>query len=218
MAPSELNHLLDAADERLKTTYMVAASLLTFAVASAVAIFADRGLAGLATASAVIAAIGGAGALAVSRVVAWQRCEVYDEVVLAGYRHVGGPAVDRHAADLVSPDRRRMLAATLERFLEISLRNQFGPVPLDRPAVRDLEPNIRGLCARVRAVDVPVDAAGMVMLRRLITDGATSPLFRLGGPKAELARAIDRIHTLLGPMPVIQLFPAANTEPLRLAA
>jgi hypothetical protein len=218
MAPSELNSLLDVVNERLTTAYTVAASLFTFAAAAAVAVFAVSSVAGLAVSSAVIAAIGGAGALAASRMLVWRRCEVYDEIVLAGFRHVGGPDVARHADDLVSPERRRMLAATLERFLEISLRNQLGSVPLDRPTLRLLEPNIRGLCARVRAVDVPVDAAGMVLLRRLITDGASSPLFHLGGPKLELERAIDRIHANLGPMPVIQLFPAASTEPLRLAA
>jgi hypothetical protein len=218
MAPSELNSLLDVVNERLKTAYTVAASLLSFAVAAAVAIIVVQSVAGLAVTSAVIAAIGGAGALAVSRMIVWQRYEVYDEILLSGFRHVGGPAVARYTAELVSADRRQMLAATLERFLEISLQNQLGSVPLDRLTLRALEPNVRGLCARVRAIDVPVDPAGMVLLRRLITDGATSPLFHMGGPKLELERAIDRIHAMLGPMPVIQLFPAASTEPLRLAA
>jgi hypothetical protein len=111
-----------------------------------------------------------------------------------------------------------MLAGTLERFLEISLCNQLTAVPLDRQAVRELEPHIRGLCARVRAVEVEVHAAGMVLLRRLITDGSTSPLFRAGGHGPELERAIANIHAHLGPAPVIQLFPAQSTEPLRLAA
>jgi hypothetical protein len=218
MAPSELNTLLDVVNDRITTAYTVAGSLLAFAVASAAAVFVAHGIAGLAIASAVLAALGGVGALAASRMLIWHRCDVYDEIVLAGFRHVGGPAAARYAADLVSADRRRMLAATLERFLEISLRGQLGSVPLDRNTLRDLEPSIRGLVARVRAIEVPVDAAGMVLLRRLITDGATSPLFHLGGPKLELERAIERIHANLGPMPVIQLFPAASTDPLRLAA
>ena len=37
-------------------------------------------------------------------------------------------------------------------------------------------------------------------------------------PKPDLERPIERIHAQLGPMPVIQLFPAGSTEPLRLAA
>jgi hypothetical protein len=218
MAPSELTTLLDSVNERLATAYTVAASLLVFAAASAIAVLAAHRIAGLAVWSAVIAAVGALGALAVSRMIVWRRWEVYDEIVLAGFRHVGGPAAARYAGELVSADRRRMLAATLERFLEISLRNQLGAVPLDRQSVRALEPDIRGLVARVRAIEVPVDAAGMVLLRRLITDGATSPLFHMGGHKMELERALERIHAMLGPMPVIQLFPAASTEPLRLAA
>jgi hypothetical protein len=218
MAPSDLTHALTAVDERLKTAYTVAISLVTFALASLVAVFAVRGVAGLAGASAVLAGIGAGGAIVATRVILWQRCELYDEIVLSGFRHVGGDAVARHAADLVSAARRQMFAGTLERFVEIAVCNQLAAVPLDRRAVRAFEPHLRGLCARLRSLENPVDPAGMVLLRRLITDGATSPLFHLGESKPELERALERIHAQLGPMPVIQLFPAASTEPLRLAA
>ena len=219
MAPSELNTALSVMDERLKTAYTVAASLLCFAVVAFVAIFAVRNITpGLAAAASIISVIGAAGAIVASRVCIWRKEELFDEIVLAGYRHVGGDAVNRYAEGLVSADRRRMLAGTLERFLEISLCNQLTAVPLDRQTVRDLEPHIRGLCARVRAVDVDVHAAGMVLLRRLITDGSTSPLFRVGEQGPGLERAIANIHAHLGPAPVIQLFPAQSTEPLRLAA
>jgi hypothetical protein len=61
-----------------------------------------------------------------------------------------------------------------------------------------------------------------VLMRRLITDGVTSPLFRAStedlGASAERERAIENIHAHLGPAPVIQLFPAQTTEPLRIAA
>ena len=223
MAPSELNHALSVIDERLQTAYTVVGSLLCFAAAAFVAVFALRDVTpDLAATASVISVIGASGAAVASRVCVWRREELYDEIVLAGYRHVGGDAVIRHAEALVSADRRQMLASTLERFLEISLRHQLTAVPLDRRAVRELEPHIRGLCARVRAVDVAVHAAGMVLLRRLITDGAGSPLFRasgdLHGNAPELERAIADIHAHLGPAPVIQLFPAQTTEPLRLAA
>jgi len=219
MAPSELNTALSVMDERLKTAYTVAASLLCFAVVAFVGIFTVHSITpGLAATASVISVIGAAGAIVASRVCIWRKEELFDEIVLAGYRHVGGDAVNRYAERLVSADRRQMLAGTLERFLEISLCNQLTAVPLDRQTVRDLEPHIRGLCARVRAVDVDVHAAGMVLLRRLITDGSTSPLFRVGGHGPELERAIANIHAHLGPAPVIQLFPAQSTEPLRLAA
>jgi hypothetical protein len=218
MAPSELTRALAVVDERLRTAQTVALSLLTFAAAALIAVFAVRGIATLAGTSAVLATIGVLGALAASRFIAWQRSELYDEIVLAGFRHVGGRAVARHAADLVSPVRRQMFATTLERFLDTAAGTRLTAVPLDRRTLRECEPHLRGLCARVRALDVAVEPAGMVLLRRLITDGSTSPLFSLGGPKPELERAIERIHAQLGPMPVIQLFPAGSTEPLRLAA
>jgi len=219
MAPSELNNALSAMDERLKTAYTVAASLLCFAVVAFVGIFAVRSITpGLAATASVISVVGAAGAIVASRVCIWRKEELFDEIVLAGYRHVGGDAVNRYAEGLVSAGRRQTLAGTLERFLEISLCNQLTAVPLDRQTVRDLEPHIRGLCARVRAVDNDVHAAGMVLLRRLITDGSSSPLFRVGGHGPELERAIANIHAHLGPAPVIQLFPAQSTEPLRLAA
>jgi hypothetical protein len=223
MAPSELNTALSVADERLKTAYTVAGSLLVFAAAAFVAVFTLHDITpDLAATASAISAVGTAAALAASRVCVWRREELYDEVVLSGYRHVGGDAVNRHAEALVSAERRLMLARTLERFLEISLRHELTAVPLDRRTVREHEPHIRGLCARVGAVDVDVHAAGMVLLRRLITDGVTSPLFRssteLEGRAPELERAIEHIHAHLGPAPVIQLFPAQTTEPLRLAA
>jgi hypothetical protein len=218
MAPSELTRALNVVDERLKTAYTAAISLVIFAIAAVIAVFTARGMAGLAGTSSVIALLGAGGAIVASRVIVWQRSEIFDEIVLAGFRHVGGPAVARHAADLVSPARRQMFAGTLEQFVEVAVTNRLASVPVDRRTLRELEPHLRGLCARVRNLDLAVDPAGMVLLRQLITDGATSPLFRLGGPKPELERAIERIHAQLGPMPVIQLFPAAVTEPLRLAA
>jgi hypothetical protein len=223
MAPSELNTALSAIDERLKTAYTVAGSLLVFAAAAFVGVFVLQNITpNLAATASAISVVGAAGAMAASRVCVWRREELFDEIVLSGYRHIGGDAVNRHAEALVSADRRLMLARTLERFLEISLRNQLTAAPLDRPAVRELEPHIRGLCARLRAVDMDVHAAGMVLMRRLITDGVTSPLFRAStevlGDSAELERAIENIHAHLGPAPVIQLFPAQTTEPLRIAA
>src|SRR5436190_14849934 len=125
MAPSELNTALSVIGERLKTAYTVAGSLLSFAAVAFVAAFAVRSITpGLAATASVISVLGAGGALVASRVCVWRREELCDEIVLAGYRHVGGDAVNRYAEGLVSAERRRMLAGTLERFLEISLRNQ----------------------------------------------------------------------------------------------
>jgi hypothetical protein len=218
MAPSEFQHALSMVDERLRTAHTVAASLISYACAALAAVFAVHGITPVVGTSSVLAVLGGVGAVAAARVLQWKRMEIYDEIVLYGYRHVGRNEIARHTADLISPERRRMLADTLERFLEFAVQRRVAAVPLNRRALRELEPNIRGLCARLRAVDVAVDPAGMVLLRRLLTDGATSPIFKANGPLRDLERAIEHIHSQLGPMPVIQLRPAAVSEPLRLAA
>lgn len=218
MAPSELTHALTIVDERLRTAQTVAASLISYACVALAGLVIVRGLPPLAGASSVLAVLGGLGAAAVARMLQWKRAEIYDEIVLSGFRHVAGPQIARHTADLVSPGRRQMLATTLERLLEFAVHRQVAAVPLNRKALRELEPHIRALCTRLRAVDIAVEPAGMVLLRRLLTDGATSPIFMATGPIRDLERAVERIHCLLGPMPVIQLRPAVATEPLRLAA
>jgi hypothetical protein len=218
MAPSEFTNALTIVDERLRTTYTMAASLLSYAVLALAAAVAVHGVPPLVGTSSVLAVLGGLVAVAAARLQLWKRSEIYDEIVLSGYRHVGGTAIARHTTDLVSPGRRRMLADTLERLLEFTVRRQVAAVPLNRTAMRELEPHIRGLCTRLRAVDIAVEPAGMVVLGRLLTDGASSPLFKAHGALQELERALERIHNLLGPMPVIRLHPAVATEPLRLAA
>ena len=210
MAPSEFTHALAIVDERLRTAYTVAASLMSYACLALGGRARGRTGSRLSSARAPCWPCSAGWAR-------WRRhaCssgsarEIYDEIVLSGYRHVGGAAIARHSADLISPGRRRMLADTLERLLEFAVRRQVAAVPLNRAAMRELEPHLRGLCARLRAVDIAVEPAGMVLLRRLLTDGATSPLFKAHGP-VQGARARDRAHPrLLGPMPVIQLRPAA---------
>lgn len=218
MAPSEFTHALATVDERLRTAHTVAASLFSYACVALAAMLVVGGLTPLAGMSSVLAAIGALGAMAASRMLQWKRTEIHDEIVLSGFRHVGGAAVARHSADLISPERRQMFAGTLERLLEFAVRGQVAAVPLNRSAMRELEPEMRGLCTRLRALDIAVEPAGMVLLRRLLTDGATSPLFKAHDPIRELERAIERIHCLLGPMSVIQLRPAVAAEPLRLAA
>src|SRR5205085_3809039 len=219
VSPSAISQTLSVIDDRIRTARTAAMSLFCFAAVALVAASLGRAVApGFAATSAALAAVGGAGAVLATRVIGWQRTEVFDEIVLAGYRHVGGDGVARHIQELVNPGRRHMLAGTLERFLEVALGRHLAAVPLNRAGLCELEPHVRGLVTRVRNVDAVVDPAGMVLLRRLVTDGSTSPVFRVGGQPAELERAIELIHSQLGTMPVIQLRPAESTEPLRLAA
>jgi hypothetical protein len=219
MSPSEFTQSLSVLDDHIKTAATAAASLLGFAVAVLVAAFAAHLVnPGLAATSAALAVAGGLAAFAASRMLGWRRTDLYDEIVLAGYRHVSRDAVAGHVERLLAPERRRRFADTLEQYLEIALRGDLSAVPLARTALRDVETHVRGLSARLRASHLAVDPAGMVLVRRLLTDGATSPLFATRSNGDDLAQAIESIHSQLGPMPVIQLRLPADTEPLRLAA
>ena len=71
-------------------------------------------------------------------------------------------------------------------------------MPLHRPALREMAPQVRELTARLREPSTEVQASGMVLVRRLVTDGAESPIFAPVGQPRDLQRALDRIHAELG--------------------
>jgi hypothetical protein len=56
---------------------------------------------------------------------------------------------------------------------------------------------VRQLSLILRTDDVELRPAGMVLLTRLVTDGATSPLYRLNADQRELQRELDRITAVL---------------------
>ena len=147
---------------------------------------------------AAIALIGGLGAIVAGRLLNLHRMEILDDILLSGFRHVGGPDVGRRAAELVHIRRRRQLADTLERFVEVAATNHPCSVPLHRPALREMAPQVRELTARLREPSTEVQASGMVLVRRLVTDGAESPIFAPVGQPRDLQRALDRIHAELG--------------------
>jgi hypothetical protein len=142
--------------------------------------------------------IGGLGAIVVGRVLRLHRTELLDDILLSGFRHVGGPDVGRRAAELVTLHRRRQLAETLERFVEVAATNDPCSVPLHRPALREMAPKVLELTHRLREADTRVQPSGMVLVRRLVTDGCQSPIFAPVGPPRDLERALDRIHAELG--------------------
>ena len=61
-----------------------------------------------------------------------------------------------------------------------------------------MAPQVRELTARLREPSTEVQASGMVLVRRLVTDGAESPIFAPVGQPRDLQRALDRIHAELG--------------------
>ena len=199
MTPAEFIHALSVVNERLKTARTVAISLLAFAALALAGTYGVRAIQpGMAKTMAGIALIGGLGAIAADRLLRLHRIEILDDILLSGFRHVGGPDVGRRAAELVTLHRRRQLAATLERFVEVAATNDPCAVPLHRPALRELAPKLLELTSRLREADTRVQPSGMVLVRRLVTDGCESPIFAPVGPPRDLERALERIHAELG--------------------
>ena len=199
MTPSDFTRALTRVNERLQSvrtaaTSMLLLALLALAGAYAVAAIQPR----LAKTVAALAVAGSVGAIAAARILSWRRDELYDDILLAGFRHVGGPDVARRAADLVSRSRRCQLATTLERFVEAALENRRTAVPLERSAVCEMSPRVLELASLLRE-ERPVEPAGMVLVRRLVTDGAESPLFHAVTGVRDLERALDRILAALVP-------------------
>ena len=199
MSPADFIHALSIVNERLKTARTVAISLLCFAAVALAGTYGVRAIQpGMAKTMAAIALIGGLGAIVAGRLLNLHRVEILDDILLSGFRHVGGPDVGRRAAELVHIRRRRQLADTLERFVEVAATNHPCSVPLHRPALREMAPQVRELTARLREPSTEVQASGMVLVRRLVTDGAESPIFAPVGQPRDLQRALDRIHAELG--------------------
>ena len=199
MSPADFIHALSIVNERLKTARTVAISLLCFAAVALAGTYGVRAIQpGMAKTMAAIALIGGLGAIVAGRLLNLHRMEILDDILLSGFRHVGGPDVGRRAAELVHIRRRRQLADTLERFVEVAATNHPCSVPLHRPALREMAPQVRELTARLREPSTEVQASGMVLVRRLVTDGAESPIFAPVGQPRDLQRALDRIHAELG--------------------
>ena len=208
MSPSEIRAALTDVDARLGSTVTAATALAVFGVvALAFGLIADDGFA---RTCAAVSALGALGAVGVSRFLVWRRTDLYDEILLAGYRHVEEERVARREALLVSAGERRQLASTLETFLECARNLRPAAVPLTRRGLRLCDPLIRGLVDLLRDERILVRARGMVLLHRLLSDGATSPLFEPAAAQHDraLTRALEDIVTAL----------AGRAEALRLAA
>ena len=199
MSPAEFIHALSVVNERLKTARTVAISLLLFAALALAGTYGVRAVQpGMAKTMAAIALVGGLGAIAADRLLRMHQMEILDDSLLSGFCPVGGPDVGRRAAELVTLRRRRQLADTLERFVEVAATNDPCSVPLHRPALREMAPQVLELTSRLREPETRVQPSGMVLVRRLVTDGCESPIFAPVGPPRDLERALERIHAELG--------------------
>ena len=198
MTPSEMTTTLARVNERIRSAVTGASSLVLLVVVTAIAGFVlHRVPSGMAKTIVVLAVAGVGGLLAATRFFAWQREELYDDIVLAGFRHVHPAAVAHRAAFLVSRTRRQQIANTLDRFVDAAVENHPTPVPVHRGALIELQPKVRQISTMLRTDEVALEPAGMVLLGRFVTDGCTSPLFRVNADPRELEHELERIRRVL---------------------
>ncbi len=151
----------------------------------------------MAEALVATSALGAAVALIVVHICWTQRSDVYDAIVLTRFRHVGGDAVKKHAAALVSRKRRRQYADGIDRFVETTEAGLPSPLPAQSRVVREFGPRLEAIAVTLRSDDQIVTPEGMVLVRRLLCDGATSPLFAAVAATADAERVLDRIDDAL---------------------
>jgi hypothetical protein len=115
----------------------------------------------------------------------------------SGGRWESHPAVAWRVAELTSPYERRRLARVLESVFDEILdpRPSRSASLLSPSQVRSCVPELSRLADRLTDVSHPVTGAGVLLVRDLLRDGG-SPLY-LGGNKAGLDLALDRIHDSL---------------------
>jgi hypothetical protein len=98
--------------------------------------------------------------------------------------------------ELTSRRERRALAVTLRRLVdEIGRGGHPGPLPLDRVALRPHSFALEAIATRLDDTSRCVSAAGVLAVHRLITDGATSPLYQpssdVGSRLAEILDSLE---------------------------
>jgi hypothetical protein len=199
MTPSELAAGVARANDRIRSALTGATSLAALAVVVLAGCYGVHRIQPELAKPMVVIALGGVLALSVaSRLFCWQREEIYDEIVLAGFRHVHPAAVALRARQLVSAAYRLRFADALDRFVLAAVERQPTPVPVHRDALIELQPKVELISTILRTPDVELEPAGMVLLHRLITDGTTSPLFHPAAESRDLERELERIQRVLG--------------------
>ncbi|MDX6495947.1 MAG: hypothetical protein QOE17_1933 [Gaiellales bacterium] len=199
MTPSELTASVARANDRIRSALTGATSLAALAIVAVAGCYGVHRIQPALAEPMAVLALGGVLALAIaSRVFSWQRDENYDDIVLAGFRHDQPAAVARRARQLVSISDRRRFADTLDGFVIAAVKRRPTPVPVHRDALIELQPKVQLIATILRRDDLDLEPAGMVLLRRLVTDGTTSPLFRPTAQPSELERELERIRRVLG--------------------
>lgn len=130
--------------------------------------------------------------LAIEHGAAARRRLLLDDLIVHGWVNVAPDDIREREDELLSIRHRNILARALENQLIASpaLAHQRLSVLLE---LRRQGDRLRGLATRLR--DEPVEAAGVVMIEQLLTDGS-SPIH--SGPTDAIAPALDRVERALG--------------------
>jgi hypothetical protein len=219
MTPSHFSHQLAVVRDRMTAAMTATLSLVGFAVAMLVSRMTLAAIQPrLATVTAVLALIGAGISLTLRHLFGNCRNRVYDDILLCGFRHVEGDAVSRRADWHVSARRRGQMARSFERLIEDARTWRITPVPLQRDAIRALTPELTSLVQLLRSPAEAVRPAGMVLVHRLLGEGADSPIYRPDATVRELATALSRIRRELHVAPVTDLASRRPVEATSLAA
>jgi hypothetical protein len=123
-----------------------------------------------------------------------------DQRIVTGHPWDSGAATALRARQLSDPRSRQRLARNLRAIVayadRVEGRPLFSAVVIDREAVRADREAILGLAERLEAED-PVNPRGIVLARRLVTDGIDSPLYNRRCGRT-VAAAVWEISDALG--------------------
>jgi hypothetical protein len=129
--------------------------------------------------------------LAIERRAVERRRALLDDLIMHGWVNVAPAHVREREVELLSPRHRRVLARALENQVVESptLAHQRLPVLLE---LRRQSDRMHGLARRLR--DDNVEARGVIMIEKMLTDG-TSPIHN--GPSEAIAPALERVERAL---------------------
>jgi hypothetical protein len=124
-----------------------------------------------------------------------------DQRIIAGRSSPPAAALELRVRQLTSSRAQwrtaRNLRSAVKHVDRLGNRPDFSAVVIDRRAVRAGRESILGLAERLER-GAPVEARGMALATRFLTDGANSPLFH-EAPERTVAQAIWEISDALGP-------------------
>jgi hypothetical protein len=133
------------------------------------------------------------------RAVARLRAPTLDRRLASGFEPEANRLMATRAHALVTPGRRRALAANWEHLLDVARRPALrhnGRVPLCRDRIAEADSEVRSMVAAL-VTPWPVSARGVAMASRLLSDGA-GPLYNRRSP-TDLVAAVRDVTAELDP-------------------